>query len=357
MAGADVAAYLNQLYTGFDEKNDSSPVGIVLRTTKEWKFYCEGFANDTGCFNGRAECITSASIFNHRVMVKEDGTPAVGLQRDTGIVFNTSMIEEKLGRCTYQYDGGSLGRYNRGCGMMAHNGEGACDDKASPWYDLDPATGKPVTDDCHAVMGDYCQNRIDNGKEPLGPGDAPCFWRGPAFTTTPGAVVPSETHQMLRQRMRNQAAGTSDLLTTWDEVVIDSRLLYEQLVRDPTVIVPAIIYQWSPDHAHTLIAKTAAEGIAKAMQKEFNMPWTVPLVGVDTTANVTANPKKGPFFYGYRPTPLPSPCCFDTCDAGACAEPGDWCAMNHGNCASCNGHWCDAPSGLSEPDFMKSLVV
>merc|ERR1719329_130952 len=115
-------------------------------------------------------CISSGSILNGYVMIKPDGVTAIGLQRSTGIMFNTSLIENKLGRCTYQFDGGSLGRYNRGCGTMAKNGEGECADKSSAWYNIDPKTGKEAMGDSDVVLNDYCPVRISKHKEPTDSG-------------------------------------------------------------------------------------------------------------------------------------------------------------------------------------------
>jgi hypothetical protein len=341
LSGPDAAAYLNDLWTGYQAGNKSTPVGAVMRATKEWKFYCDGFQNDTGCFNGRARCITSGSILNPFVMLKPDGVTAIGLQRSTGIMFNTSLVETKLGRCTYQYDGGSLGRYNRGCGTMAYNGEGGCEKKASAWYDLDPKTGRQVTADADCVMDDYCPNRIRNGKEPLESGSPPCFWKGPAFDPRAQAqgFGESETHEMLEQRIRNQH-DIYDRMTTWDEVVIDAELLYNELVRDPARAVIAMLYHWSPDFRKTDIAKGAALAMALEMQKEFNMSEPVPLVAVDVTMNVTADLTRGPFFFGRHPNPDQGPCCWNGCDAGSCNKDGEWCGENSGNCASCGGDWC-----------------
>jgi len=346
MSGSDAAAYFNELFVNYEEGNKSTPVGAIMRATKEWKFYCDGFQNDVGCMNGRAKCISSGSILNNRVMLKPDGVTAIGLQRSTGIMFNTSLIETKLGRCTYQYDGGSLGRYNRGCGTMAYNGEGGCKKKNSAWYNIDPKTGKEATGDAQCVLDDYCPVRIANGKEPVDSGSPPCFWKGPAFDRAKG-FGESESHEMLEQRIRNQHK-IYDLMTTWDEVVIDAELLYDELVRDPARAVIAMLYHWSPDFRKTDIAKEAALAMAMEMQKEFNMSEPVPLVAVDTTMNITEDLTRGPFFFGRHPNPDQGPCCWNGCDAGSCNKEGEWCGEAEGNCVSCGGEWCPSSAMLGD---------
>jgi hypothetical protein len=271
-------------------------------------------------------------------------------------MFNTSMIENKLGRCTYQYDGGSLGRYNRGCGTMAFNGDGECADKSSAWFNIDPKTGEKAKGDSDVVLNDYCPVRISKNKEPKDSGEPPCFWKGPAFYSEDGTnqKQPSETHDMLEQRIRNQD-GIYDLMTTWDEVVIDSRQLYYELRAEPAQTVIAMLYHWSPDHALTTIAKNAANAMAIEMQKEFNMKEPVPLVAVDTTMNITEGLalSKGPFFFGAHHNPDDGPCCFNGCDAGACSKEGDYCGQTEGNCIGCGGTWCPT-AGM--PAFLDVVV-
>jgi len=222
---------------------------------------------------------------------------------------------------------------------MAMNGPGGCENMFSAWFNLDPNTAEPVESTSHFVLDDYCPNRIKHGTEPLTSGTPPCYWKGPAFSTNKSEVTKSESHQMLKQRIRNQE-GIADMMTTWDEVVIDAEMLQEELELDPAVIVPAVLYHWSPDHAHTDIAFAAATKIALDMQVEFNMPEPVPVIGVDVSANVTAGDVNKPFFAGLRPDKPEGNCCWGGCSAGSCKA--GYCSEAQENCeVNCGGEWCD----------------
>lgn len=253
-----------------------------------------------------------------------------------------------MGRCTYQYDGTSWGRYNRGCGSTAPNGEGFCEDKTSAWWNKDPKTGEECTDKSDVVLKDYCPKRKRAGTAPMRSGDSPCFWKGPAFYPK-GGFIKSETHDMMSQRIANQK-DYGDQVSTWDEVVLDAAILLEELRRDPAAVVSAMVYDDSGDVSKTGEAKKTAMRMAKKMQAEFNMNSPVPVVGVDTQLHVHAQPDiPGPFFYGEKmttqtttTTPRTGPaCCFNSCD-GTCANAANFCGQSTGNCATCSGIWCTA---------------
>jgi hypothetical protein len=343
MSGEDAAAYLNTQYRSFDLHDETSPVGVVMRTTAHWGFFCDGFEGDAGCYMGFARCVTSASILNHRVMVTDKGQLYMGLARSTGIMFNATLVETKLGRCTYQFDGTSWGRYNRGCGGTAPNGEGMCQDRHSAWYNIDPHTGKECTDTSAVVLQDYCPHREKRGSEPRRSGDSPCFWKGPAFYTQNGFGA-SETHKMLSQRVRNQK-DYWDQMTSWDEVVIDAELLLKELQSDPAQAIVAMVYEKNQDTQKNSESIRTAKRMAAQMQKEFDMDEPVPVVGVDTTIDAMAKEVDGPFFFGKAPTTVPTTtlppdgpmCCWGGC-SGTCQK--GFCGASKTQCKSCGGEWC-----------------
>lgn len=287
MSAEDAAKYFNEMYMGYKVGDPTSNVGVVMRTTNKWEFFCEGFETFTGCYLGQAKCISSASILNNQVMVEKKKI-VFALDRASGILFNTSMVETELGRCSYQFDGVSYGRYYRGCGSMAKNGdEKYCKLDASAWKNICPSTKKECTSDDAEVKQDYCETRIDNGEEPKVPIDGPCFWKGPAYSGD-GA---SETHKMLDQRIKHQGKD-ANMTATWDEVVIDAALLLNAIKRDPATAIPAMVWRKSADLVDNKVQHAAAVELAAAMQKEFEMAAPVPVIGVDISVDVT---KKGPF--------------------------------------------------------------
>lgn len=356
LTGEEAAAYLNHNYKAFDAHDSSSSPGVVMRTADTWGFFCQGFADYQGCYNGFARCITSASILNNQVMLLNGDQIMLGLRRTQGIMINTSMVEERLARCSYQFDGTSWGRYNRGCGSTAPNGPGMCDDKTSAWWDIDPATGKEVEVTSNKVLHDYCPTRMKAHSEPTSSGQPPCFWKGPAFDSKNG-FIKSETHKMMKQRLKNQEGE----IMQWDEVVLDAEIMLEELRRDPARVVPAMVYADSGDEALSGIAKRAAQHMAEKMQREFNMAAPVPVVGIDTQLHISAQPLvPGPFFFGQKyttQTTTTTPrttagCCHGNCHTD-CKPPSDWCSWNAGNCeGSCDGKWCPAPLFEEDEDVL-----
>jgi len=293
----EAVRYLNSNYGGWKDGDEQSSVGVVMRTAISWGFFCEGFKADTGCSNGMVHCTTSASILNDHVMLNNKDQLALGLS-PTAIIFNTSVVETKLGRCTYQYDGGTFARYNRGCGGNAKVGPGMCKNLESAWFDIDPKTGTDTTDKSEVVLKDYCPNRKD---PPTEIDDAPCYWKGPAWSKT-GVTTKSETHKMMSQRIRNQRDDV-EAVSAWNEVVIDLRVLLSELRQDPARVVLAMVYQDGGDSLKTQLAIKTAAMMAKDMQEEFNMDQPVPVVGVDTTLHIHSRPDvPGPFFNGMTTT-------------------------------------------------------
>merc|ERR1719162_313041 len=99
-------------------------------------------------------------------MLKNVDQMFFGLQQNIGLVFNTSLVETKLGRCSYEYDGGTPQRLNRGCGGTATTTKkDKCKDKSSAWFDEDPKTHKKTTDTSELVLTDYCPVRSKAGKD------------------------------------------------------------------------------------------------------------------------------------------------------------------------------------------------
>jgi hypothetical protein len=137
-------------------------------------------------------------------------------------------------------------------------------------------------------------------KKPTLETDPQCFWKGPAFYP-PGGPVASEFKEMYTQSMTNQETHP-EMKHTWNEIVLDLHVLVEDLIKEPALAVPAIIWvKHAQGKNHDLrddIAKKTARQIAQEMKKLYQMPTAVPIIGVDVTAKVEDyGPSEGPFFF------------------------------------------------------------
>lgn len=235
----------------------------------DFKLYCGDFPGSlkTQCYKGQADCRTSSSLYNKRMMIDRrfDGV-MITMSRTTGVIFNTSMVQTKLGKCSYQFDGASFNRLNGGCGCGSP-GMANCSDHRSAFYDLDPATytsgdmsatgGKLCTDESTAVSSCNCENVQD---KPTRPEQVQCYWDGVALYKD---HKQDQTRKMIAQRIQNEG-DAYDLLSAWNEIVVDNHVLNQELERDPAPAIPAMLYVKNPDGnvAATQIAKRTATQMA-----------------------------------------------------------------------------------------------
>jgi len=291
ISGHQVASLMNEAYSSFDPYNPASGTGLVVRTTGKWEFFCPGFNSYSGCYNGNTDCATSASIMNNKMMLK-NGAIHLGLERRTGIAFNPTLVEEKIGRCSYPYDGVIWGRYNHGCGAVAScwGNNGCCASGAhSAFWNIDPSTGAEVTPESAVVSRAACENGHPYA----------CFWKGAGFYPERG-LAQSQTHTMLKERFDNQGSDPTQI-EKWNEVVLDTAKLHDELSSNPSNAVWGMLYIKGDSNA-----KNIARKMSEDMMAEFGMATPVPLIAVDTHVNVaTGNPFS--FEGGPEPQPVPSP--------------------------------------------------
>jgi len=295
LSSVEVAKYMNDLYVGFDDKDDTSPLGVTITMAgKPQDFFanifCSKFDNPngpTGCWKGNADCRLSASLYNHKMILnKTTNITLAGMGRAVGYVVNQSMVESRLAKCSFIWDGASGNRYNRGCGLGAPGTD--CNTAGTAFDNICPSTQKTCTADDKEVTNAYCQP-IPGGLHPLPPthtGQPQCFLPGPAmdFHEQTDYQPRTENVKYLREMVKGRIArndGHDDEgpnLEKWNEIVIDELLYLPDLEYDPAVVVPAIVYAKSQEgHAKTL---------AQQMQASFSKGLKVgniPIVMIDDT--------------------------------------------------------------------------
>jgi len=278
------AEMLNKQYMGFNDKDDTSPLGVTMSWAAEQEdftknLYCHPYM-DTGCYNGESDCRMSCSLFNWR-MINNNYIVSIDFGRPTGYVFNQTMVEQTLGKCSYIFDGASENRYNNGCG----SGAGAnCKEPGSAYADICP---NPTPHTCTAndaeVKGSLCAP-YGPQKVPEKPEDYQCFFSGPSLNF-PKHDQPDHLREMVKARLANELATQKYMYH--NEVVLDERLLIPAIWNDPAVVVPAFVY-----------ANSSAQGRAKAeeMSARFSQVYQVgkiPVLGMKDTTDFRPN---GPFF-------------------------------------------------------------
>lgn len=274
------------------ESDPDSSIGVVIHMGL-YEFYCKKVLN-TSCYEGKADCMCSTSVYNHRMSLTDSNSFAAGLERRTGMVFNTSLVQSKLAKCAYQFDGASDRRYNHGCGGLPAGDHTTCEDKLSSFYNLDPVTMQEVTDESFLVTEKYCPNHPEAPKVPE---DDQCYWKGPGFY--PPHEHPDELRKMIDQRLENQK-GSKELMQTWNEVVLDVELIHEELLSQPALAIPAIIWvKKESDDQWNFASRQQAVDMAKKLQADYDMPEAVPVIGVQDWLDVTVKGFKGPFLFDY----------------------------------------------------------
>lgn len=294
--GKEIADWMNKMYMNVDPVDETSPLGVVIRPAGDFNMYCHDNLG-TQCYEGHADCFVSTSLYNKDMGIDWSGHFQATMNRPAGIVFNTTSVQQRFGKCAFQFDGGSWGRYNSGCGSVAPAGTGpnTCGSEKSAF--ANKCGEKTCSGDDALVLKDYCPKR---DKKPTLKTDPQCFWKGPAFYP-PGGPVASEFKEMYTQSMTNQETHP-EMKHTWNEIVLDLHVLVEDLTMEPALAVPAIIWvkhaQGKNHDSRDEAAKKTARQIAQEMKKLYQMPTAVPIIGVDVTAKVgDYGPSEGPFFF------------------------------------------------------------
>merc|ERR1719222_1299383 len=307
MTSAEATAYLNQLYTGFDDADDTTPLGVTISmAAQDTAFfknqYCSLFVNpdsgeSTGCFNGQADCRMSASLLSNKWMLdSQTGNVASFGHRSVGYVFNQTLVETRWTKCSYVWDGASGNRYNRGCGDGAPGN--SCDEgSGSAWFNICPSTGKTCTGGDIEVTRSICS--VAGGALPVPPthdGEAQCVFPGVALnyhSQEEFTAGRDYTREMAKQRLKYNDGhdATGKNLEKNNEVVLDEELLIPDFWEDPVAAIPAFIYTKSNMPISRNHAQMVRDDFCRHQYCEQNGGGLIPLVMVDDQTYH----KEGPF--------------------------------------------------------------
>lgn len=253
---ARIVDELNDLFVAFDESDPTSGNGVTIRMADDFTMWC-----GTPCNNGMADCRVSASVYNHKVMLKHDtNNIAVTMSRDAGIIFNQTAVETVFGKCSYMYDAATFSRVNRGCGCDSEtpycgNHGSPYDNEDCDWNGTPRQWNQPVEGSCKpntATSPDVAECRCDAANPrhptPQHTTDLQCMWPGVALNGTVGKV-PNQLRDMMMQRIENQV-GTEEVgeptlrykQEYWNEIVLDAEVLINALHADPHSAVAAFMY-------------------------------------------------------------------------------------------------------------------
>jgi len=249
-----------------------------------WAIYCSEVGAD--CYQGHADCRFSASLYNHKMMLdrKSNGVK-ITMSRVAGIVFNQSLVEKTIGKCSYMFDGASFNRYNGACGCGAASFD--CDNPNSAFGNVCPSTGKI----CEVQDKEVARCSCEIMPEPNRSDVTQCYWKGAGMD---GHLVRSDgdqTRKMVQARLRHQdGSDGNDRLEYWNEVVVDEHLLLEQLRADPVPVIPAFVYV-KGNHAGIQYARQMRDDYAL----QFAVTAEIPLIAIDPHVKVTD--ADGPFVF------------------------------------------------------------
>lgn len=282
--GTTVAALMNQEYHSYDPDNESSPVGVYVRQTEEFKVYCH-----LPCFQGMPDCRISGMLYNSKVMYtppQEGGAIAWTFHKQTAWYVNSTLVHTKLGKCSYPNDGGTMHKYNMGCGCENPSGRDICGDNRSAFANRDADTNytTKVQGNSTNVAGCAC------GDDPSKLGN--CFYKGAAYFPEDGPSH-DDTREMLKYRLAQQSPGNA---ANWNEMILDGSVLLDLLERDAASVIPAILYNTDVNPR----ARDLAQKVAQDMADHYKLKKPVPVIRVNTTANVTAG--ENPFVFEHDAT-------------------------------------------------------
>jgi len=240
----------------------------------------------------------SASLFNHKVIVDRNKL-APTMNREVGYVFDQALTESYWGKCTYIWDGADFNNLNSGCGAGAPGNANCdtrdcCEDEGSAFFNQCGATDKHTcTRDDVEISGRMCKG--ESGGEnygtvdpPVRPNEPTCFYEMPALIYGTNSST-NHLRDSLKERVRVQGNETW-MTNTWNEVVIDERMLIPKVRQDPAGAIRAFVCVQNQQHP------TACD-MATAMRDEFltayGVSGSIPVVRLDTTVDFTTT--GGPF--------------------------------------------------------------
>jgi len=211
----------------------------------------------------------------------EDWPTWICHEHGVGWYVNSTLIKTKLGKCTYAWDGSSMGKVNFGCGcQQGHTGKDEdCDAKESPYNNKVPPDFTTTSGaDSPNVKGCYCMTFPESNRPANGAGSA-CFWKGVALDTKAGDSE-DETHTMLDWRINHtggpQGGDRGDPMLAWNEMVLDGERMLEALKMDPAGTIPSMVYFGKSGK------KAIAQQMAADFQAKYNLAKPVPVIKVNT---------------------------------------------------------------------------
>merc|ERR1711971_1349372 len=157
-------------------------------------------------------------------------------------------------------------------------GSDKCADPASAYKDMAPPDyTKPVDPQSDYVLDHWCGRATTLPADGVG---ASCFWKGPAFDEN--VPSPDETHVMLDQRVAHQegSGAGGPAITTYNEYILDGKLLFEELEKNAAGTILAVMYSKSRDGDDSK-SKDNAQQQSKLQQAKYKLDKPLPVIFLD----------------------------------------------------------------------------
>lgn len=281
MNADQAAAWMNARWSAFDENDDSTHVGITIQVSPSpdsdfvTGFFCSSVERPpgypkTGCHNGWCDCRLSSSLYNHKMIVTPAGLPK--LIPGVGMVLNQDKVETAWAKCSYVGDGGTVSRYNNGCGGPSAHLD--CDNRYSAFSNICPSTNSICTADAKEV-----KSSLATPFGPLKPEIGGVFPDAAFDYHMQSNWTAGQSHLRDMAKARLQGSTTAD---KWNEVVIDVRLLTPMLTTNPEQVLLAVVYPES-----NMAFKGIAANFARNYEKHFGVK--IPVIKAkDVSGSATA---------------------------------------------------------------------
>lgn len=282
----DTVDYLNGHYTSYekDHKIASGKLGVYIKWTTGLAEINRCGGLDT-CRDGKANCILSTRLYNHRIELKGNSTCSQITTDDSlpsGFVIDSEKAESRYIRCGYIFDAGAEKRLNRGCGDAADpqtRGQ-ECTSRTSSFFNL--CSGKTCTD-ADPEVRDRANCETMQRRFPTFTFETPCFYK--------------DIRTLVKKRIQNQALTPGDN-TAWADSCKTGQFskgncknrfaTQNEVVMDSTVIREELGAEDNPIRAFVYKPGRCAE--AKALRQSFSHfgthMATIPLVRMNTGADV-----------------------------------------------------------------------
>jgi len=275
---ASVAKYINDVYFAYDPSDDSSSIGVPMVMNNRVKVYC----GPQQCFRGWADCRMSGSLYNHLVQLdQQHNSIRTTMMRPTGFILNPKYVEKTFLKCAYMFDGAATYRLNSGCGCQtslrrcgsgsAHANECGADKHR-----------------CSAEDAEVKQCSCDASEIPQSFTEQQCFFKGPAFMKDHVDQKNNQMRLMLKERLARQGMSTQHVSqkSMWNEIIIDTELLRDQLRADPNDIILAFVYMQGHGMGDERVLELT-EKMRTHFTAQYGVTRTIPILKIDTKADVS----------------------------------------------------------------------